>query len=340
MGVLADGVSGEDNECAWRIVASFVLQSAREFHAANPWFDNRKLAAYENVKALARPPRVLYVFDEQNLSSVGDLRIPQNFALKGDTGHSGRSVWLFRRVAPDHWKDVLRGSVHRAEEIRSIVGAAVRSTRGKRVFLEELLGVDRELPPDYKFYVVDGRCVMVLVISRSREQIDVRLLDARFKRIDLARAFDAADAVEVDIFPLAPHEALRAGEATAEALARQHGARFCRYDFLWHRDSLVFGEISPFCGALAYWQPTQVLMDLIVPPAFRHTNSEPIDRIRGEAHALAQKWMAAGPAPNITLREAYGEFLLATDAPPPEIPIRVFATMAAGLGITWRSEPA
>jgi hypothetical protein len=321
-------------------VFSFALNSSSAFHAANPWFDNRKLAAYANVSDLAPHPEIYRVFGAKANRSLEKWRPPScDFVLKADSGHSAKWVWPFRATGRGTWTDQVRQKDFDAEAIRELARLSVTRTRCKTVFAEALIRRSGRPAPDYKFYVSGGSCVLLLIVRRTPDGAQLKYFDRELSPIVLTELFAADDAVEWEDVDLADGALIRSMMDVAEQLAQRHCAPFCRYDFLVGDASFFFGEVSPVCGAMLYLEPTDLAASILLPKTSIDVDysakAKFLDRIRVQART----WIEANAAQGLAANDAYWQFIDATDSSPVDLGFEDFLEIAEQGSLAWLETP-
>lgn len=113
---------------------------------------------------------------------------PDRFVLKPTADSSSRGVHLLSRQGEDQWFDALRRQKLTTTELNERLTAAASTAAGEAkqsYIIEEYLEDNdgREVPVDYKFYVIGGNTQLVLTINRNAKLSSVQWFDGSFRRV-------------------------------------------------------------------------------------------------------------------------------------------------------------
>jgi hypothetical protein len=310
---------------AAKAVHAFVVESSRAFHQANPWFDNSKLAAYQNVESLVRVPPVYHIF--RNLSDVADWTPKGRFAMKADSGHSAKAVWVCEPTSNGEWRDHIRRRRFSADGLREAAVDAIADSRTHVVFIEELLQLNCRIALDFKVYVSGGHAVLLLLIQRCGTELQVQFFDRNLMPLKLECLFNSAEVQQFASLPSFREAELTMLARLGEQMSIQHSAPFCRYDFLLADDGGWFGEISPMCGGLMYWQPTAKCARIVLGEQWDSNPGMSTASFTEQVERAAIEWIRLNPTPTINAFY-FRRFLRGTDLPERECPYSRFMTLA------------
>jgi TupA-like ATPgrasp len=198
--------------------------------------------ALREVPAGLSVPRTIW--SGSDLRGLETAELPEHWVLKPN--HRTGLVY-FGRGRPDHRElsTVTATWLTPVEATREHVWAY---SRARPLFLaEELLGSPGAPPPDYKFFVFDGKVALIEVHTDRRAAHQARMYTADWSPLDVVIAAEMAPVA-------APPPNLGQMLAIAAQLGRPFD--FMRVDLYDDYGVIVFGELTPYpCGGLGRFTP-------------------------------------------------------------------------------------
>lgn len=200
-----------------------------------------KIAVRSFVKSNApqvRLPRLLWV--GESLSQLELVALPDRFVLKANNG-SGTNLLVFDKNA------VTKELVTKIDAnwlricLAETFGEWAYQGIERKVFAEEMLVIDGEIPSDYKFWVFHGR-VELIQVDQSRFKKHKRTF---FCRDWTRKALKVTHSTEE--LPMTPPENLDEMIEVAEQLSSD--TDFIRVDLYTDGDKIFFGELTLYPGS-------------------------------------------------------------------------------------------
>lgn len=228
-------------------------------HRQRVWAYNDKRAGYAFAESVGISVPETFV-DSAVFADLDVGELPDRFVVKPHDGAANRGIYLLERTADGRYRDLMRGTTSRVDEIREAYAELVQQRRiSPTCVIEELLTPRPELrdridaPDDFKVYCFYDRAAAVMQ-RRMYGQPDPR--DWKFKF--WTRSWDDLGPVK---FPdrCDPGLELPAGAeeliAAAERAGRKLAIPFARLDFYDTDRGIVFGEVSAHPGPPEVWAP-------------------------------------------------------------------------------------
>lgn len=181
-------------------------------------------------------------------------RLPGQFVLKTNTGHSGASVWPLRRDGQGY-ATVDGKKAYDATELREIVAAHAIGRR-LPVFAEELLpsgSPDVPLPDDVKVYCAYGK-VLHVMLRRMPQHADTTVAQYRYvdeKGQDLGKVTPARQVSALVPVPTNLEEIVRVSQMLSLAVPLP----FVRVDLYDLPEGVLFGELTVNPGGMQRFRP-------------------------------------------------------------------------------------
>ncbi len=230
-----------------------------------------KLEGYALAEGLCEIP-TQYAF----LTSISEITpklirsIPADgFVVKDCLGNQGKQVLCIEKLRESErtlYRDNLaRGQKRKKmtchELVRHLQERMQPNQQNKetRILIEEYIpGQGSNIPPDYKVFVVDGKVRGIHLFWRLPHIRYEAAFTANWKRLPLTDFYSDYDPKRAGYHDLPSSFPFKLPSSkvrdrlieTAEKLAREHQALFCRYDFYVVDQRILLGEITPVCGGL------------------------------------------------------------------------------------------
>lgn len=182
---------------------------------------------------------------------------PDRFVLKPTADSSSRGVHLLSRRGEDQWFDALRRQELTTSEVKERLTAAANTAAGEAkqsYIVEEYLEDNdgREVPVDYKFYVIGGNTQLVLTINRNTKPSSVQWFDGSFHRVSDTQIRCNPTFVTAGDYCVSRRMDLL--QDFAEAVAADVDTSFVSIDLYDTTNGPVLGEVTLTPGGLYFGQ--------------------------------------------------------------------------------------
>lgn len=267
---------------------AFMQYSKQKWDKRYPKFrqhiDGDKVAGYELVENIVKIPKRYYYFTSVNKLYPRIIEnLPTNqFVIKAVLGNQGKRVlcihrkkignkMMYRDILWSNNKDQFDMDIKALMKYIEKTMKKRQRSKGTAIIIEEFLG-DPEwgLPVDYKVYTVYGKAKMASIFIRRGDDEYTNTFDRNWNPIPLKHIYknpEELDYIEkaTQLKPLPSPKVREQLIKTAEILADQHRAIFCRYDFYIVNNTIYFGEITPVCGDLNNFRLLEKPLEILFP---------------------------------------------------------------------------